>query len=114
MEHIVTGGITRKPNVDQYADPSVMVDLRTVDSRKCYDDLVPKRRYRSSSPDSMSMQMKLDCSYDERHSSKFPERLSQSGIFYYRREMETSNPDIWWSWMREDDEGVVQRKIMSI
>ena len=101
---MITGGIMKKPKVDQYADPSEMVDLRTVDSRNCFDDTVPKKRYRSSSPESMSAQLKLDCGFDERHDSKFPVRLSQSGIFYYRREIETSKPEIWWSWMKPPTE----------
>ena len=102
MEHLIAGGLVRKLKRNQFDDPTPVIDLRHIDDRNCFE--LPKKRVRSSSPESMSSQLKIDCGYDERRRSSTAVRLNQCGIFFYRAEVEKENPDAWFSWMKEDDE----------
>ena len=102
MEHLIAGGLVRKLKRNQFDDPTPVIDLRHIDDRNCFE--LPKQRVKSSSPESLSAQLKMDCGYDERRRSTTAVRLSQCGIFFYRAEVEKQNPDTWFSWMKEDDE----------
>ena len=101
MEHMATGGLDRPLKRNQYNDPTPVVDLRTFDERKCFK--LSKQRLESSSSESISVQLKLDCGFDDRRRPTTSVRLAQSRIFYFRSEVEKANPEIWWTWMREDD-----------
>ena len=84
MEHLIAGGLVRKLKRNQFDDPTPVIDLRHIDERNCFE--LPKQRVKSSSPESLSAQLKMDCGYDERRRSTTAVRLSQCGIFYYRAE----------------------------
>ena len=59
IEFIITGGLVRPLKCNQYDDPTPVTDLRTVDDRNCFK--LPKQTLESSSPESISVQLKLDC-----------------------------------------------------
>ena len=86
MEHMATGGLVRRLKRNQYDNPNPVADLRNVDERSCFK--LPKRRLKSTSPESMSTQPKLDCGFGDWRRSTTSVRLSQCGIFYFRSEVE--------------------------
>ena len=75
-------------------------DLRSIDPRNCYDPSLSPSVYPSSSPESINAQLLLDVGVGHR----LDVRLSQCGIFYWRRETEQRNPDHCYSWMRPADD----------
>ena len=109
----MTGGLLKQPKVDQHKDLTTVVDLRRIDSRNCHNSASTTVRYGSHSPESAYAQMKLDAGFDDRSESTASVRLSQSGIFYYRGEMELQNPSNWFSWMKETDEIVRDLEIFT-
>ena len=94
------GGGEGTPQRDDPANTPVtdQVDLRSVDPRNCFDPNIVPNVHPSTSPESVHAQLVLDVGHGHRRDT----RLSQNGIFCWRREIEERKPDHRHSWVRVD------------